>query len=62
MSPDFLTYDEEEWALEYALYGNSVIRGELVYDSNALGEPIYMFMIEDRGSLNEVFSFKVDCE
>lgn len=62
VSPDFLTYDEEEWALEYALYGNSVIRGELVYDSNALGEPIYMFMIEDRGSLNEVFSFKVDCE
>lgn len=61
ISPDFLTSDEEEWALEYALYGNKIIRGELVYDSNAFGEPVHIFMIEDKGYFNESFSFKVDC-
>ena len=61
-SPDFLTDDEEEWALEYALYGNKVIRGEIVSDSNAWGEPVYMFMIEDKGYFNKSFAFRVECE
>lgn len=58
--PDFMDYNEneEEWGVEYALYGNKIIRGELQFDSNVLGEPIYTYMIKDSGFFEKIFSVK----